>query len=80
VRAVLEAMARVHATAWAHPAEWQQMVLADYDDNGTPTYWALEPFFISSVTDGGKEIAKIEPNAIGPLIHRLLPIYRKDFH
>ncbi|KAI3413221.1 hypothetical protein GPALN_010721 [Globodera pallida] len=79
VRAVLEAMARVHATAWAHPSEWQQMVLADYDDNGTPTYWALEPFFISSVTDGGKEIAKIEPNAIGPLIHRLLPIYRKDF-
>ncbi|KAL3115149.1 hypothetical protein niasHT_002515 [Heterodera trifolii] len=75
VRAVITALARMHSTAWTHRTE----LMGELWKDGTASEcWALEPLFVDSMVEAGKDLAKIEPNAIGPLLRRILPKFRME--
>ncbi|KAL3109918.1 hypothetical protein niasHT_016534 [Heterodera trifolii] len=55
VRAVITALARMHSTAWTHRTE----LMGELWKDGTASEcWALEPLFVDSMVEAGKDLAK----------------------
>ncbi|KAL3091746.1 hypothetical protein niasHT_024328 [Heterodera trifolii] len=68
VLAVIDELSKVHAISWKH-GELKQLFPIE-----------IRPSFIESMRSNAKQLAKIEPNQVGPLIDRLLSMFNVDYY